>query len=53
MKRKKTTTSKRLRRRSTAYRRLYYKTGQVHYWNLAEKLSSQADREETRGLATG
>lgn len=45
---KKTTTSKRLRRSATAYKRLYYKTGQEHYWKLAQRLERQAEREENR-----
>ena len=50
---KKTATSKRLRRRATAYKRLSYKSGltsaQVdHYWRMAERLERQAEREENR-----
>jgi hypothetical protein len=53
MARKKTTTSKRLRRSATAYRRLAWRRDTTsrqadHYLRLAEKLDRQAEREENR-----
>lgn len=50
---KRTTTSKMLRRRATAYRRLSYKRSTPpaqaeHYRRLAERLDRQAEREENR-----